>query len=273
MRRMIMTGRALGALLGLAALLVVGVGPASAITHGQFDGNGHPYVGMVETFDSSTPAPENFLDLCSGTLISQRVFVTAGHCTDGAKSAVIWFGADSLDPSKPDATGTPLTVDGYAPTTHDLGAVVLAASYDPFMGSGGSFPTLPSVHQLDVLQAMHGQQATFTTVGYGRERSFPPAAASKDVQDFTRMVATPRLIQIDGGQAGDFGMVLSANAYTGGACFGDSGGPDLTDDNIIAGITVGLKTDTCGGNSLALRLDQEWSREWLAGLVADSSPT
>ena len=73
---------------------------------------------------------------------------------------------------------------------------------------------------------------------------------------------------MDGGQAGDFGLVLSGNAHTGGACYGDSGGPDLTDGNVSAGITVGVKGDTCSGNSLALRLDRQWSIEWLGGLVA-----
>lgn len=106
----------------------------------------------------------------------------------------------------------PSTVDGYVSITHDVGVVVLGDPYDPFDGNGGSLLTLPSsVNQLDALKTNRGHQVeTFTTVGYGMEKSSPSPVPGKNVQDYTRMVATPRLIQIDGGQAGDFGMVLSA---------------------------------------------------------------
>jgi Trypsin len=257
-----MTRRLLGVLAGLAALLVVGVGPASAITHGQLDGDGHPYVGMVVTFDQSG----NALELCTGTLLSQRVFLTAGHCTTGAASADIWFDSGPLEFADMHVAGTPMTVSGYVPITHDLGAVVLD---EPFAGITSGFPTLPSVNQLDSLKTRRGQQAeTFTTIGYGMEKSFPPAASRKDVSDFTRMVAAPRLIQIDGGQAGDFGIVLSNNADTGGVCFGDSGGPNLIGGNVIAGVTVGLKNLTCSGTGLALRLDRQWSIDWVVSLMS-----
>lgn len=255
-----MTRRLLGVLATLAALLAIGVGPAGAITGGRPDGNGHSFVGMVVTFDASGDP----LELCSGTLISQRVFVTAGHCTDGATSAEIWFGAGPLENADPHVSGTPTTVGDYAPITHDLGAVVLDEPYDP----GSSLPSLPSVNQLDALKTRRGhQQETLTTVGYGMEKSSPSPVEGKNVQDFTRMVAKPKLVQIDGGQAGDFGIVLSANAHTGGVCFGDSGGPDLTDANDLAAITVGVKGTTCSGNSLSLRLDRDWAIGWLDELL------
>ena len=42
------------------------------------------------------------------------------------------------------------------------------------------------------------------------------------------MVAHPRLIQINvPGYGGDFSLLLSNNANTGGTCFGDSGGPNF----------------------------------------------
>jgi V8-like Glu-specific endopeptidase len=58
------------ATMALAILLASGV--ASAIINGQPDRGAHPYVGMVY----------NAKSLCSGTLISPRVFLTAGHCTE-----------------------------------------------------------------------------------------------------------------------------------------------------------------------------------------------
>src|SRR4028118_1329186 len=56
--------------MALAVLLAGGM--AQAIINGQPDRGAHPYVGMVY----------NAKSLCSGTLISPRVFLTAAHCTE-----------------------------------------------------------------------------------------------------------------------------------------------------------------------------------------------
>ena len=55
------------AILATAVLVVaLGAAPASAITHGDLDGDGHPYVGLMVAKD----AGGNPLWRCSGTLIS-----------------------------------------------------------------------------------------------------------------------------------------------------------------------------------------------------------
>jgi secreted trypsin-like serine protease len=61
-----------------AALCFVGLStPADAITNGQPDNGAHPYVGLVVFYDASgTPTHR-----CSGTMISRRTLLTAGHCT------------------------------------------------------------------------------------------------------------------------------------------------------------------------------------------------
>jgi len=72
-------GRALAAGLGAALLLgALFAAPASAITHGALDGNDHPQVGLLTVHS----ADGHYLWRCSGTLISARVFLTAGHCTE-----------------------------------------------------------------------------------------------------------------------------------------------------------------------------------------------
>ena len=61
--------------LGLFAAVMVAAllapGSANAIIHGQPD-PGHTYVGMVFNQEGS----------CSGTLLTSKVFLTAGHCAD-----------------------------------------------------------------------------------------------------------------------------------------------------------------------------------------------
>jgi V8-like Glu-specific endopeptidase len=63
--------------MALALLLASGV--AQAIINGEPDTgpNAHPYVGAYVA-----KVKGKLLAVCSGTLISARVFLTAGHCTD-----------------------------------------------------------------------------------------------------------------------------------------------------------------------------------------------
>ena len=68
------------ALVAVLAAAVVAL-PASAITDGSPDGDAHPYVGLMVAQD----ADGDPLWRCSGTLISPTLFLTAGHCTEGAR--------------------------------------------------------------------------------------------------------------------------------------------------------------------------------------------
>ena len=57
--------------------------------------------------------------------------------------------------------------------------------------------SLPTLGQLDALKP--GKRSTFTTVGYGLQRSFPPGTPADDMltqAERLRMVARPHLLQI-----------------------------------------------------------------------------
>ncbi len=255
------------------------IGAASAITDGELDGNGHPYVGIMVAKDSSG-APQW---RCSGTLIAPTVFLTAGHCTEApAASVEIWFDNDieqykipnPADPTKyiytngypntGEVSGTPYTHPEYNPNAffyRDLGIVVLDEPV--YMDTYGALPE-PDV--LDTLKSKRGlQDLTFTAVGYGLQMSFPDAAAWKESALKIRMVAHPKLIQINvPGYVGDFSLLLSNNAKTGGTCFGDSGGPNfIGNTNVIGGVTSFGKNGTCGGTGGVFRVDRSWSLNWI----------
>ena len=79
------------------------------------------------------------------------------------------------------------------------------------------------------------------------------------------MVANPWLLQINTGYVGDFAILLSNNAKSGGTCFGDSGGPNfIGDTNVLAGVTSFGMNPTCGGTGGVYRVDKSDDLTWLA---------
>ena len=111
---------------------------------------------------------------------------------------------------------------------------------------------LPAQDQLDALHA--GASTVFTSVGYGLQRINPVFVEAEKI----RMYANPKLDQINTGYTGDFSMLLSNNASTGGTCFGDSGGPNfLGSSNVIAGVTSFGKNGNCAGTGGVFRLDRK----------------
>jgi secreted trypsin-like serine protease len=249
------------------AVLAVTVTSVGAVTDGEPDGAGHPYVGLMVAQDSSgTP-----LWRCSGTLLSSTIFLTAGHCTEAPAAHIeIWFDAD-VESGIP-ANGYPFTGDvGGTPNTHpnfdpnafflfDLGVVVLDS---PMVMA--TYGVLPSLNQLDSLKTRRGHQdVTFTAVGYGLQESFPDPASFHEHNQRVRMVAHPHLIQINGGLVGDFSLLLSNNHATGGTCFGDSGGPNfIGDSNVLAGVTSFGLNGNCAGTGGVYRVDKADDLNWL----------
>jgi hypothetical protein len=257
-------------LLSVLAITLSMVGSAAAVTSGEPDGNRHPYVGlMVAQTASGQP-----LWRCSGTLLSPTLFLTAGHCTESpAEHVEIWFQADVESgipangyPFNGQAGGTPYTHPDYNPNAffiRDVGVVVLD---EPFYSPNGVYGVLPTLNQLDALKTNRGQQnQSFTAVGYGLQESFPDAASFQENNVRIRMLATPRLIQINvPGFTGDFSLLLSNNTNTGGTCFGDSGGPNfLGDSNVVAAVTSFGINGNCAGTGGVFRMDRSWSLNWV----------
>src|SRR5438445_3818259 len=160
----------------LAVIWLMALGsPASAITWGTIDTT-HPNVGaiLVVRPDGSVGG------FCSGTLVSARVFLTAGHCTD----ALTAFGIPasrlriSFAPNLFGAGAERLAVSGYqshpdynwGPTSnpHDLGVIILREAVE-----GVSFGIPAPAGYLDDLAAAGAlKSATFINVGYGDNQDF-----------------------------------------------------------------------------------------------------
>ena len=253
-----MMKKGLLAVLIALVVLAVSVGVAGAVTDGELDGDGHPYVGLMVADDANG----NPLWRCSGTLLSPTLFLTAGHCTEApAASATIWFDAD--------VDGETFTHPQYDPNAfflYDLGVVVLD---DPVLLD--EYGVLPELDVLDAMKTQRGKQdVTFTAVGYGLQRINPVFVESERV----RMVAYPHLIQINApGFTGDFSLLLSNNHPTGGTCFGDSGGPNfINKSNVVGGVTSFGLNGNCAGTGGVYRVDRADDLDWLYGEFGDHLP-
>jgi hypothetical protein len=131
---------------------------------------------------------------------------------------------------------------------HDVGVIVLSKGVKL---ASGQYGRLPALNQLDALQP--SSSTGFTAVGYGLQQINPAHIQ----QDLIRMIAEPHLLQINTGYTGDFSLLLSNNASTGGTCFGDSGGPNyLGTSNVVAGVTSFGINGSCGGTGGVFRMDR-----------------
>ena len=233
-------------------------GRPSFITDGTLDGNAHPAVVLIIMDIAGKPAFR-----CSGTIIAPKVVLTAGHCAGepGEFSGLRIFNEADVqhDPTYP-GPGGPNTIEATAWHSHpafterlfflhDVGVVLLKKAVNL---PSGQYGKLPTQDQLDALQPR--SSTVFTAVGYGLQEINPVHIESQRI----RMFAEPHLIQINGGIVGDFSLLLSNNASTGGTCFGDSGGPNyLGTSNVIAGVTSFGLNGTCGGTGGVFRMDRK----------------
>jgi len=229
---------------------------SSAITNGAVDGNAHPDVVMIVMDVDGQPAFR-----CSGTLIAPKVVLTAGHCAGepGEFSGMrVFTESDVQDGNNNFPFAGPNTIEAsewhahpqFTEASfflHDVGVVVLSKAVRL-----AQFGALPAVNSLEALSP--SAATVFTAVGYGVQRINPAQVEA----ELIRMNATPHLVQIDTGFTGDFSLLLSNNAATGGTCFGDSGGPNFVgSSNVIGGVTSFGLNGSCGGTGGVFRLDRQ----------------
>jgi V8-like Glu-specific endopeptidase len=237
-------------LLGTAFPIAALATPAAAITNGSPDGNGHPYVGIASSGD----------EFCSGTLLSARAFVTAGHCTaDFASSGQPTFVTfdPNAGPSSTYVTGTPYTEPGFfnlppqqvgvpASIGHDLGVIMLDRPIDlPAYG------TLPAIDSLD-----DATGTPVTVVGYGAQAWVPQPGGRIPTFTFVRTQAPATLIN-DANANGDEFVRVSTNPGQdqGGVGPGDSGSPALGRTTTIAAVGSHVTNPSGSGTTYASRLD------------------
>ena len=265
-------------LAAVAAACLAFAPSAGAITFGQLDGTTHPNVGgLFADWDPDVPGPDF---LCSGTLISPTVFLTASHCTAflpsvGVDPDEVFVSFDS-DVANDDGSfrtgaqqlpGTYHTHPRFGPhfgdgDPHDVAVVVLDNPY-----TGATPAALPTLNRLGRGKSLAGQR--FTAVGYGDVREIKQTGPNSFFFDGAR-----RFVSQSFNTLTKVWLKLEMNPLkgSGGTCFGDSGGPHFlgTGAATYPGTVVALTVTgdaSCRSTDVDYRLDTASARAFLDDFV------
>jgi hypothetical protein len=269
--------RTLSRLIAMLAILILTGAIVRAITGNFVDDFEHPFVGLAVFYD----AEGEFSHRCSGSLLSPSVFLTAGHCVEGATTARVYFQQDAgahfdpalgIDPvtgypesclTQPCTTSDELHNFGYPagfPNTKDVGLIILD---EPIALT--EYGALAAAGSLDRLATRRGRQdIRFTVSGYGLSYTNPHVTVSFR----ERLMVGSRLVNLRRALTDGFNIQTTNNpGIGGGTCFGDSGGPvfygGLSSNTIVGVTSFGLSSNVCAGVDFAYRTDQADVIAWI----------
>jgi secreted trypsin-like serine protease len=253
-------------LAALAAVCCVLVGGAGAVTTNGFPDNGlHPEVGAI-----MVPARSGvgYAEVCSGTLVSPTIFLTASHCTAfleaDPRPDYVTFDETDVEPLPSGLIpATPVTNPAYKGGYRaDVSVMVLGTAVTNI--TPASVPR--TVGYLDTLGL--DQRTKLTVVGYGTSE-----------QVIIKGENGPQFpYEGDRGYGiGSFNALtkealkMSQNAAHGdsGACYGDSGGPTYlgaapNDGNVVLAVTS-TGDVPCYSTNVSARTDSASARAFLSG--------
>lgn len=277
---------------GALAVLAVWVAP-SALAINSYHAESAPEraeVGalIVQWDDDSDPATPDRVDwMCSGTMVDANTFLTAGHCTTGYSRNARFYVSLEQDvrtalaraadhhPGDPAAVGTEVGVagtvhrdsryPGSSADSHDIAVIQLPAAE---LAARWTFrpARLPTAGQLDAVGHRALDDTDFVVVGYGSEEATRGPGGHTHSGGGARMKAPLGFGALNETR---LRLAMKESQGHGGACYGDSGGPNfavLNGARLLVGITVTGDTP-CYSTNVAYRTDSASARTFLSRYV------
>lgn len=270
-----------------AALLVVSALPASAInSYNAAPAPERTEVGaLIATWDNDDdPATPDRVDwVCSGTMIDADTFLTAAHCTSDWPANVKFFVslAQDVQTALDNATGTPAQIaaavavpgtahthpayPGSAEDTHDIAVVQVSAQQ---IKARWSFTPakLPTANRLGELGPQGLNSTSWLVTGYGTQEARRGPGGHTHPGGGVRMKAPVTFNALNNAWVR---LAMTAPQGNGGACYGDSGGPNFaTIDGRFTLAATTITGDTpCYATNVVYRLDTPGARDFLRPFV------
>ncbi|WP_229812199.1 trypsin-like serine protease [Lentzea flava] len=270
-----------------AALLAVSALPASAInSYNATPAPERTEVGaLIATWDNDdNPATPDRVDwVCSGTMIDTDTFLTAAHCTSDWPANVKFYVSlhQDVQTALDNATGTPAQIaaavgvqgtahthpayPGPAADTHDIAVIEVPAQQ---MRARWTFTpaTLPTANRLGELGPQGLNDTPWLVAGYGTQEARRGPGGHTHPGGGVRMKAP---VTFDALNNSWVRLAMTAPQGNGGACYGDSGGPNFATINgklTLAATTITGDTP-CYATNVVYRLDTPGARDFLRPFV------
>ncbi|MFR9781078.1 S1 family peptidase [Micromonospora sp. MS34] len=274
------------------AAVLAGATPASAInTYNAQPAPERTEVGaMLALWDRDGDGVSETIDwYCSGTMVDRNTFLTAAHCTtdwpDGVRfyvsldqdvqGALDKAKAEGLSPAEIAAEvgveGTEHTSPDYPGNSvdaHDIAVIEFSDSQAAELAGRWPFTpaALPTAGLFDALGPRGLDATTWQVMGYGTEEALNGPGGQAHPGGGVRMKAE---LGFDALNKTWLRLAMNESRGYGGACYGDSGGPNFaTVDGklVLAGTTITGDTP-CYATNVAYRVDTPSARGFLGDFV------
>ncbi|MET9376524.1 trypsin-like serine protease [Streptomyces sp. NPDC003035] len=244
---------------------------------------------LVATWDDDgDPGTPDRVDwVCSGTMIDADTFLTAAHCTTDWPENVrfhvsldqdVQAGLDKAaaeHPGDPAAVAKAVAVEGTAHNhpaypgpasdTHDISVIELPGAA---MKKRWSFTpaTLPRAGALSALGSQGLNDTSFVVAGYGTQEARRGPGGHTHPGGGVRLKAPVTFNALNDAW---IRLAMTAPQGNGGACYGDSGGPNFaTLDGRRTLVATTITGDApCYATNVVYRLDAPGARSFLAPFV------
>ncbi|HZO69712.1 MAG TPA: trypsin-like serine protease [Kribbellaceae bacterium] len=237
--------------------------------------------------------PDRFDWVCSGTMVDDDTYLTAAHCTDDWPAGTRFYvsleqdfqslldaqvaagrtpqqQADALLAAEKIVQGDPHqdpAFPGSSADSHDIGVIDFADRAKTPQDVWNFTPaTLPTAGQLSTLGARALDALSWTVVGYGTQEAVNGPGGQTHPGGGVRMKAP---VDFNALNKAWVRLSMIEPQGNGGACYGDSGGPNFVEiggELVLAATTITGDTP-CYATNVVYRMDTTSARTFLASYV------